>query len=362
VIVGSLLTLLVLSARPAGAGDRDLAQFLLKHGRESLDKGDAADALSKLEKARIEDPGLIEATYWVALANEKGGNLARAIVEYRTYVDLAAAKEAGAGLSRDEGSLLKKARSRLDTLDAGTREIERSNDAFAAKVLALAKPLVEKDPALAERALRVLVGVCPGHAEALRLLAQAAPAEAEGEGVLAGLPDRWDLLKSHAFGKNDGWVYGDDTLDVTAPKGEMVMTPGGYDSGPIYAMEARLDFGGALNPGKSAVVGLAFGVSGGEAIALLLPAGQVTLERAAKGGFVRLGGKATTPWQSGVPRTLAVRVEGLTVRAYLDGELVVEHVVEKRADLAGDIGLFHENCKVRYTRIMFARPGKGGAK
>jgi hypothetical protein len=339
------------------AGDVALAEFLLKHGRKSLDKNDLEDAHVKLAKAREENPALIEVTYWIAYAYEKGDQRTRAVEEYRAFVTAAEAKDRGEGLSRDETGLLKKARSRLDSLDAGTQAILKSNDAFARKVLEFAMPLLERKPDVAERALHLLLGLVPEHAEARLALAalKGVPTTAD-EGVLTGLPDRWDLLKAHALGTSQGWRYDGDELEVDSLGGALVTPSRPIDSGPTYALEMEIEYLADLNPAKTSVQGLAFALRNNEGYMLLCLPDEISLERATRGGFQQVATGKVKPWKPGMVRRIGLRVEGRTVRAYLDGERVLEHTLDKETDLAGEIGLFHERLKVRYKKMLLARP------
>src|SRR5262245_28119023 len=86
VATASLLLSLLLGLGRVHAADPELARFLLQGGKDDLAKGNAADALTKLTKAREEDPSLAEVAYWMGAALEARGNVPAAVEEYRTFL------------------------------------------------------------------------------------------------------------------------------------------------------------------------------------------------------------------------------------------------------------------------------------
>ena len=347
----------------AWAGDAELAKFLLDHGRKALDKGDEEDALTKLEKARVEDPTLHEATYWIGATHEKLDNRARAVEEYRTYVEALESEANARKLSRDESSLLKKARSRLDTLDAANRAVEKSNLAFIDKLIDFAAGAKKKDPELAIRALRIALDLVPGHADAANALSELQGPTSTGSPVLEGFDDTWDLIKSVGFGVNDGWTYdkGDPKLTISkGVPGSLSRSLNRFDSGSQFGFEADVSFLKQARTDKTPVCGIGFGFRTSTGFMLLLIPDALSLEEAQERGFKPLARTKVAAWAPGDRRLVGIRVEGRRVRIFLNGEQVLEHTLEEEP--GGDLGMFYENIDYRLDRLMFARPGKGGGK
>lgn len=352
---------LLLVTSPAGAGDAELAKFLLQAGKAALAKGDPADALSKLEKAREEDATLVEVGYWIGAALEAKGDAAEAVESYRAFLHALGSTDAGEP-SKELAALQKKAQARVDALDAARREIERAHDGFAAQMLELAGRVAATDPNLAERAVRLVLAVHPEHQGARDLLANLAAsggAAAPTSAALRGFPEVWDVVASHGLGGNDGWTYGEGQLEIRAGKGSLTRTPDGYDSGSTYGMEAEIALHSVLQADRVSVVGLSFGWSADNGYTLLLVNSQLELGTIGKRGKTQLAKAPVPPWQAGKRRTLAVRVEGRRVTGYVDGRSLIQKEFDAGTPLGGDIGIVVENAHFTLHRLVVARPAGG---
>ena len=169
--------LLVSWAFPVRGGDPDLAKFMLKGGKEDFAKRRYSEALVKFEKARTEDPGLIEATYWAATALEAKKDLLEAMARYRDFRESFEAKKRTSRVSTDEVSLASKAQARIDALAGGELELKRLREAFAVDVLSFVRANFARDIVMARRALKMLLDEQPESAEAKALLAKLDPSQ-----------------------------------------------------------------------------------------------------------------------------------------------------------------------------------------
>src|SRR5689334_17443934 len=71
--------------RQAQAGDKEMARFLLDSGKKAVEKKQWDDAITKLQRARVEDASLIETGYWIAFAYDKKGTANEALKAYRAF-------------------------------------------------------------------------------------------------------------------------------------------------------------------------------------------------------------------------------------------------------------------------------------
>lgn len=356
----ALLWAALVGPPPVLAGDAELAKFLLQAGKDALAKGNAADAFTKLEKAREEDPTLLEVAYWIGAALEARGDTPGAVESYRVFLGGLGAAGA-AEPTKEVLALQKKAQARIDVLDAARRDIERAHEAFAAQVFALAERVAETDANLAERALRLLLAVSPENAKARDLLAVVASGSgaAPTSAALRGLPEVLDLIASHGLGKSDDWTYGTNTLEVRQGKGAIHRTPDGYDSGPTYAMETELELHSVTLADRVSVAGLSFGWGADDGYTLILVNSELQLGTVGKRGKMQLERVPVPAWQTGKRRTVAVRVEGRRVTGYVDGRPLIKKEFDAGTPLGGDVGLVFENVNLTVHRLVLARPTAG---
>jgi tetratricopeptide (TPR) repeat protein len=364
----AVAALLVL--RPASAGDQAMAKFLLDAGKKAIEKKQYDDALTKLQRARVEDTSLFEADYWIAFAYDKKGVPSEALKSYRAFRDACRREQETAPLSKELDALAKKGEARLVALAAGETELQKLNDPFVASMLALAKTLFVRDAALAQRALDAVLAVQPDHEEAKRLRekipaegaapAASAPAtEAASKGepgrASANYPDikRWrDLLGSKAFGTFGGWTYGESTLTIDYKQGgsyywpaQVIRTPARY----VLELEVRV----RRFDGPRWTVGFGFAKQGENYLSMFFSRSEViTLQF--KGGppteLTRPGG--VTPVEQDTWHRFAVDVDGARARAWFDDKPVVS-VTLPAENLAGDVSIYHQDnrCEFRVLRL-----------
>lgn len=364
-VVGCLLLGFMGSAR---AGDPDLAKFLLQHGQAALSKGEYDDALTKLRKAREEDPKLIEATYVIALVLERKRDLPKAIVEYRTFKLSAEAAEREGALSKRLAKILKKALVRLKALDAGNTALNKVQAAFADRMCVAARAVAARDPSLTHRMLKVARGAAPDHPETRNLLDEMESGFTPLPSEFDGVHDWLDLIKGKMFGTNEGWTYTDTKIAISALRGSVARPPGGYESGPRYAITA--DFGLREIPSleKTTTAGLLFGLVDGQGFGAMLFHDEGKSDRLAL-VMVSLNPPKDRPlevvdiptWTLDKTHRVSVLVQGAKVKVYFDNVLAISLKVPGHKDLNGTIGVSLQNTTLDIKQF---RVGKvvGGAK
>src|SRR5262245_28858980 len=137
---GVLLVLaFALGAHAAIASDPELAKLLIKQGRAALDKGQAADAVTKLRRATTEDADSVDGWYWLGQALEKQRDNVGAIDAYRSCQEAIARLREKSAATADDSAIATKATARLDVLAAGESEFRRLEAGYVGALLAVAK-------------------------------------------------------------------------------------------------------------------------------------------------------------------------------------------------------------------------------
>jgi hypothetical protein len=367
-LVLAACALLVLSSRGAGAGDPELAKFLLKGAKEDLAKKAYDGAKSKLERAETEDPTLLEAVYLQAVVAERRGEGRAAAPIYRRFVDACAAKaKDGAGPSKEEGTLLKEAQKRLEVLAGAETERAKLDDAFVGALLSFAESHFVKDPPIAARALKVLLTVRPTHEEARSLLAKlgeavpdlvAGDAEAPEKGATTSAAafkavKKWDeYLDNEWFTEQSGFEKRDGVLVADAPGGGQILKPPETThTGSRYAVEAEVRLVEEFE-GKEAGIGFVFAFSApGELYLLLVNARSAVLHRAQDGDNGDQFRTDVSPPGIGTFHRIGVVVRDLKITVFVDGKQVTELTATGRTDLQGDVALFTQNCKAEVRSL-----------
>jgi tetratricopeptide (TPR) repeat protein len=165
VIAGIFLALLPVAA----FGDSEVAELLVKSGRTALMKGDTGTAIEKFRKAITEDPGTIEAKYWLGKAFEKSGDKASALQAYRDYNRLFKKKQAAGEVSNQEKRYARLSEKRVSILAAGEKEFKKLEAAFLDRLYAYARDNFVRDPTLSLKALKLILNADPENAAAKRL-------------------------------------------------------------------------------------------------------------------------------------------------------------------------------------------------
>ena len=357
--VGLLAVLLL--ATSAGAGDSDLAKFLLDAGRKDLEKKQYDDALTKLEKAAVEDPKLLEVRYWIAVAHDRKGDAPKAVAAYRAFRDACAA--ATPTPDKECAKLLKTTEARLAVLAAAETELQKMHDAFAAKALALAKVHFARDPTIATKALQHVLTVVPDHAEARGLLAKltgAAPAPTKAD-IKDGGPykdvAKWtDLLATQALTAS-GMSYENGVLFMDEKvKGNLYTPKTPFDSGKsfVYEIEYRL-----VTPHTDRwYIGLVFGETVlGTHLVTFAGATDLLFLNEVERVRTELADKPIPPVRPDEWHRLAVVVSGNRAEVFFDDKQVVVQEIPGREHLAGSIGLFHQRSRIEVRRWRIGARG-----
>jgi hypothetical protein len=372
-LLSAAIAVLLLLGGPAHGEDPELARFLLEGGKKALEKKQYGDAIVKLARARVEDPGLVEVGYWIALAHDRMGATADAVREYRAFCE--AYRSALVERTLDKGTevLAKKAEARLAALAAGGTELTRLNASFVASMLDFAKTQYLRDPTLARRATEAVLAVAPGHEEALRLLERlradlggkpdpATPPRANVPDAAPVRPGsefadikRWkDLLETRGFGVYDGWLYDKKGLTIDRAQGGAFYWPiQAIRTGSRYVLEMEVRLTRVDNPRWGVGFGFAkdrqadhLGLffSRSEVVSLQFQVGRPT-------AFAKPAN--IEPVEIDAWHRFAVDVDGVRVKAWFDDRVVLDATIPDGKSFAGEVGFYHQGnrCEVRSLRL-----------
>ncbi len=348
------------------AGDPDLAEFLLTHGRTAISRGEYDDALTKLHKARSEDETLIEATYLIATVHERKKALAKAVAEYRAFQRLAEAAQREGKLSKSLAKLLSKATGRLKALDAGNTAIDRAQAAFVDKLCLTARTMAATDPNLAIRVLKVARLAAPDHNDARNMLAEMASGAIPLPAAFDRVHDWQDLIKSSLLGTGPAWTYKEGLISVAASGGTLIRPPGGFDSGRAYAYSVDLILMKIPSTERTMSVGLIFAIAKDEGFGFMLFHDEGKDDRVALTSVSLKPPKdrvmkvlKMAKWEPGVRHRLSVLVDGPNIQLFLDNELAIKHKASGRDDLSGTIGISHQNVHLDMRQLRVGSIPKG---
>lgn len=384
-VVGTMLALLAAAAgSPARAGDREMAQFLLKGAKADLGKQQYDAAFTKLSRAEQEDPGLVETIYWIGQVHERRDETKAAIAAYRRFAAAVTAKAKTGLPTKEELGLVKKAQERIVALATGDSERKKLDDGFADSLLAFARTWVSKDPGTAGSALRALLKLRPNHAEAQKLLTQVGTAAGEGAApesaaadpaaeagppappsgdaptALAAVTAWKDLLRGDVFrfAAAEGWERRPDGIIATEQHDPVALTPANrMKTMDTYALEVECR---VVEPfAERHSLGLAFAIEKTDALrlySLSIEGGTAILER-------QDGGERSSPLHATFAEQgtdgwhrLAVVVRGLDIQVFADGKLVGEHRETTRASLIGQPAFFAHKCKGEFRSFRLGTP------
>jgi hypothetical protein len=367
VLCRTAVVLLALLASGGGvAGDAALARFLLDGGKADLRKGDLADAATKLEKARVEDPDLLEAAWVLGQVREKQGASAEALRAYREFLEALDRKEQAGTATKEETGLRKRVAARADALGAGEKELRAVREAFVRNLLAFARAEAEKDATIAARALRLLLQEDPRHAAATDLLARlgqrgaeptetatspAAPPPTSYPGI-----SRWtDLIAEKTFGLDDDWTYAEDgTLKVAKRGGTLTRPTTSLDTGERFVLEMEVRVLEELERGWA--VGFAFDDDGNDFLNTILLKSEVVLVQQRNGERSDVGRGDLRPIEREAWHRLAVVVADGKVAVWFDGKKVLDAEPSVDGALGGNIALFHQRCAAQFRVLRLGRP------
>jgi len=341
----------------AVAGDPKIADTLFKSGKQALGKGDSEGAVSYFKKALEENPDLIEACWWRASAQEKGGDKAAALASYREYVTLFEGK--GPAASKEEQRLKGLADKSIAQLAAGEAEFRKLEDGYVAALLTFAKDNFVRDPGVSRRAVEALLAVRPDHEEATKLLeklgggtdkaddASAADAPGPATGPFKDVKEWRDLVAEQVFTSKEKIRYEGGTMIFDTKDGAVVGARETFEVGATYAYETELRVNEVHDRGW--LTGVCFACTGDKNadsfLCAYLNAGGVSLLRASSPTAQEevaerpLAGVDPKAWHR-----LGVIVKGPAVEVWFDGKQVLTWREPSAKDLTGQFAIFQQRC------------------
>ncbi len=367
VLASSLGTAVFVGAAggPSARADEEVAQFLLTQAKKAISVRKFKEAAAKLERARNEDPALLEASYLLGQVFEKMKEPGKALGAYRTFRD--GCRAAGAGLDKKVARLLARAEKRIATLGKGEAELAKLQKAFGNTVVGFATRYQEEDTDIAVDALQRVVEVAPEHAAARKLLGELTGAEdlttdagdIDPKAVpIAGIKVWADLLGSRAIPAGKSTSYKRKVLTVDGEGGTIFWTDPKKRAPETFVYEMELRFTKVHANGY--LLGFAFGVDeeaerkgGTECVMAFAQRTLVTISHASGGKNLDVGQTAIKASKLGTWMRLTMAVEGRKVRMFLDGKQVLNASVAGRKELSGPIGVFHQRCtaEIRMLRL-----------
>jgi hypothetical protein len=363
VLLVALATALHPWGSPVRGGDEEIARLLLQGAKEDVTSRRWDDALTKLEKARVEDPALTEALYWAGVALEGKKDPPAALARYRAFREEGAAKtEADAGTA-EVRALAGKAQARIDALAPGEVEHRRLTEAFAARLLAFARGQVERDPVLARTAVDRALESQPDNAEA-KEFARRLAAAAAGEPIPAPAAPpvdpfksvkKWDdLVTGQPLMHHEGWKYGKGVIQIDLRGGVTSFGPPDKFSGSRYVYEAEIRLLHAYETTWTS--GLAFGKRGDERHVFFLGrSGPGYLVTKGEGGALVVKELVDAPIQDEVWYRIGIVVDNDVMEGWFEGKKVLERRPTDRPDWGGDIGISCARAKVEFRGVRWAK-------
>lgn len=364
-----------------GADDPKLAQTLMEAGKKALEEGDLDRAFASFEKASNEDHSLFEYQYWQGVVSEKRGDRRLAVASYETFLrNFDKVNQQGASVPPATVPLAKKARARLEVLAAGPIERRKLEDALVAKLMDAAEGAKASSPEAARRAARWVLRLRRGHKAASALLAELGdkpevqpegsdpppddevPVVPQGDApspfvdvptVISGK----SLLLSQVFGTPVGWTWTkvDERWVATIDEpgqGRIVWPNGPIASGGRFAceLEARILTEHRLDW----AMGMTFGKRD-DLVIVFFQRNQVVATRASPAkGFADICGKGlSTAADPSAWHRLTYVLDGTALKAWLDGQQVLDCQVPFARDVLGTLGLWYQYGKVEVRSLRF---------
>jgi tetratricopeptide (TPR) repeat protein len=352
----AMAALLVLVATAGAlAGDPVVAKTLLDSGKKSFNAKKYEEAGTFFRKAYLEDPSLLECLYWTAQVHEKRKEDAEALASYRAFLSLLDKKGAAGGVGPEEQKLRPLAEKRVAALAVAETEFQKLEDRYADELLAFARAKLLRDPAVALKAVERVLEARPGDREAVSLRGKlsGAPGVAESRGAFPTVKEWLDLVHDQAF-KGEGVTYTGDLLEWDTKTGKKLRSPQKMDLGNSFAYEVEFKVLDTFEEGWLA--GLSIGETRDGFVAVVVQRAQVEvsynkpLEKQTIVATFPMTPLDTAPWHR-----LGVGVKGDSVEVWLDGKVVLGKSMDARTDLAGEIGLCQQGCRVQ-RRVL--RAGK----
>lgn len=360
---------------PARAGDAALAEFLLKAGRDALEKGDLDDAFSKLSKAMEESLHDFEVQYWLGLVCEKRQDHTLAVGYYRLFLRNVENATKASVLPAHYQPLAKKARARLEVLAAASAERGRLDEGLAAKLVALARKHQASQPEVAKRAARWAWRLVGDTEAVLRLLADLdedpRPRESKG------LPDPEDalveqvevrkaftdlpevtqgrsVLYERLFGAFPDWSWKQGVVTIDLPDSGHLCWPAVEQTiGARFVVETEVRLLEERGPRWG--FGVALG-SRDRFLAVFLAKNQVVVVLGTAGGGLQdVTGVGLPPFDARSWQRLSVRGDGAKLTVWLEGKPVIEHTLAAPFVATTGLGLWYQQGRYELRTLRQGR-------
>ncbi len=346
-----------------GAGDPTVARSLLKTGKEYLERKKYGEAITHFQRARDEDPNLLEAVYWKAVGQERSGVTADSLASYREFLSLLEEKSSSGKPSAEEGKLKPLAERRVAALAAGEKEYQALEDAFAGDILKFTSARAEKEPALSRQALEMLLRVRPDHEAARKLYsdlggkAPEIPAEEAMPPPFRAVKGWTDFLGRRSFEtavlaevKDGHMVFDSKTADRLVPNSST-------DPGSQFAYEMEFRLQEAY--GSNWLSGLTFAEKEGgrseDFVAVFVQSSAVVIFSASPGGKKELARKDISAIDKAGWHRFGFTVRDHLVEAWLDGRSCLTFKVPTDRDLRGVVGVYNQQCRSEWRLHRIGR-------
>lgn len=352
---------LAIGAAGAFAGDRDVAEFLLRKAEKEHRARKYEEAAEDYRRARQEFAPLPEAALGLGEALEKLDRASEAIAAYRACLaDVATEPSPSAkwkGLARKAESAIARLRRRF-------AELDRLNQEFVQRCLKFGREQAEKSPPRAREALEAVLRLDPSNAEAKALLervggAQPAASAAAGEPAPAkawGRPlVRGDDLEGWDPGLREPW---------SCTEGVMVADLKGREGKINWAddvhLEGRYELRMKVRVARDGGAGRTFGVFIGDGKRLwhsFLVQDDNTLVflRYDLGRDERLEDIVLRDFNPSQWHTLRIEVDGHQVTVHMDDRKLFSHADADEEAIEGKPALFAQNGRFEF-RDLEVRP------
>jgi tetratricopeptide (TPR) repeat protein len=349
-----------LGAAGAAAGDRDVAEFLLKKAEKAFRARKYEEAAEDYRRARQEFAPLPEAALGLGEALEKLDRSAEAIAAYRACVTDVGTEAAP---SPKWKGLAKRAEAAMARLQRRFAELDRLNQEFIRRSVKFGREQAEKSPLRAREALEAVLRLDPSHAEAKALLAELA-------GGAPPSPPEGKPAPAKAWGRS---LIGDDDLGPWDPG---LREPWSCAKGVIAAdvkdrqgqinwqdevrLEGRYELRVRVRVARDGGAGRTFGLFIGDGRRLwhsflVQDDDALVFLKYDLGEDQRLADTVLRGFKLGEWHTLRLEVDGHEVTVHMDDAKVFSHADPDEDPIAGKPALFAQNGRFEF-RDLEVRP------
>jgi len=346
-----LLLAVLLAFSPPARADRESAEFYAGRGEKALKAQDPAAAEQEYRRAIEEDPTFRPARFGLAQSLLAGGRPEEGMGELTGFI---ADMKGEVNPPSAWNALLVKAERMFKDIDAAAAEIGKLVDRYADDLVGLGRKWKEKDPAVAERALRRALQLRPGDPDAEALLRQV---DSLPKGKPLGLFNGANLSgwvdAELPYFKVDGGVIVADVKIGSKQMRTARALSGDYD----VSAEARIV---EERGGEDFMISLLAGLNGRfDFVGVGLINRKVYFyERLAEADRRILFKEPIADWahpfDPSVWNTYALQFRGEEITALVNGNVLSRHP-RTAARFEGFAGLYAQNVKVEYRNVKVQR-------